>query len=163
MQLKEMAEQLPPEVIEGEKFRNMVIQAENFLEENPKSETCSVASSLESEQQSEPVSNNGKQRIEENYNEAAEVNPSQDVGNAFQENNGSSSSNTEATAASQSSENDSRTLNPSRSVREGNSQIVDQFEPGVYVTLIVRPDGKRLFKSVKFRYYSHFLLIQQIL
>jgi len=168
MQLKEMAEQLPPEVLEGEKFRNMVIQAENFLEENPKSETCSVASNVESEQQSEPVSNNGKlkeQRIEENNNEAAEVNPSQDVGNVFQENNGSSSSNTEATAASQSSENDLRTLNPSRSVREGNTQIVEQFEPnsGVYVTLIVRPDGKRFFKSVKFRYYSHFLLIQQIL
>lgn len=152
-QLKEMAEQLPPEVLEGEKFRNMVIHAENFLEENPKYETCSVASNLESEQQSEPVSNNGKLKgkiIEENNNEAAEVNPSQDVGNVFQENNGSSSSNTEARVASQSSENDSRTLNPSRSVREGNTQVVDQFEPGVYVTLIVRPDGKRLFKSVKF-------------
>lgn len=63
--LKEMAEQLPPEVLEGENFRNMVIHAENFLEENPKSETCFVASNLESEQQSEPVSNNGSYKLQE--------------------------------------------------------------------------------------------------
>ncbi|KAL5058301.1 hypothetical protein RYX36_029905 [Vicia faba] len=143
-QLKEMTEQLPPEVLESEKFSNMVVQAENFLEENPKSVTCPVPRNLESKKQSERV-------IEENNDEAAEVNPSQDAGDVFQESNGSSLSNTEATVAPpQSSENDSKSLNSSRSVREGESQIIEQFEPGVYVTLIVKPNGNRVFKRVRF-------------
>ncbi|KAK2361281.1 PH, RCC1 and FYVE domains-containing protein [Trifolium repens] len=155
VQIKEMAEQFPPEVLESEKFRNLIIQAEKFLEGNSKSEISSIVpSNLDSEQQSEPVSNNGsceqKERIEET-NEAAETNPSQDAGNVFQESNGSSSSNTESTMApSQSSENDSRSLNPSRSVREGETQIIEQFEPGVYVTLIVKPNGNKIFKRVRF-------------
>jgi hypothetical protein len=161
-----MAEQFPPEVLESEKFRNMIIQAENILDGNSKFEISSIVpSNLDSEQQSEPVSNNGsyeeKERIEET-NEAAEMNPSQDAGNVFQESNGSSSSNTEATAApSQSSENDSRSLNPSRSVREGETQIIEQFEPGVYVTLIVKPNGNKIFKRVRFRYYYSYLFIKQ--
>ncbi|CAL5192431.1 unnamed protein product [Lathyrus oleraceus] len=143
-QLKEMTEQLPPEVLESEKFSNMVVQAENFIEENPKSKTCLVPSNLESEKPNERV-------IEENNNEAAEVNQSQDAGDVFQESNGSCSSNTEAIAApSQSSENDSKSLNSSRPVREGESQMIEQFEPGVYVTLMVKPNGNRVFKRVRF-------------
>lgn len=169
IQLKEMSEQLPPEVLEGEKFRNMVTEAENFLQQNSKSETSIIPSNLDSEQQSEAVSNKGscklnEQIIEENNNDsAAAVNSSQDIGNVIQESNPSSSSNTEATAAApQSSENDLRSSHPSGSGREGEAQIIEQFEPGVYVTLVVKPSGIRSFKRVRFRYYNY-LSIQQIL
>ncbi|XP_004492531.1 PH, RCC1 and FYVE domains-containing protein 1 [Cicer arietinum] len=165
VQLKEMSEQLPPEVLEGEKFRNMVTEAENFLQQNSKSETSIIPSNLDSEQQSEAVSNKGscklnEQIIEENNNDsAAAVNSSQDIGNVIQESNPSSSSNTEATAAApQSSENDLRSSHPSGSGREGEAQIIEQFEPGVYVTLVVKPSGIRSFKRVRFskrRFHEH--------
>lgn len=67
-----MTEELPPGVLESEKFSHMVVQVENFIEKNLKSETCLVPSNLESEQQSERV-------IEENNDEAIKVNLSHDA------------------------------------------------------------------------------------
>lgn len=150
-----MAEQLPLEVSDGEKLKTILTHGENFLKENSTSETSFVPSNLEYSVQpnapTTPASNNGscklqEHRIEEN-NEVAGP---------------SSSTTTEATVPPQSFENDSKSLIPSRSVREGESQVIEQFEPGVYVTLIVKPSGLKVFKRVRFRYYNYFL-IQQIL
>lgn len=158
--MKEMTEQFPPEVSDGEKFRDMLTQAEQFLKENSISETSSVPSNFESEQQNAPVSNNGTYKLKEHMieenNEAAGITTSQDGGNVPQESNGSSLSNAEAVNPSQSFENDSKSANSSRPGKEGETQVIEQFEPGVYITLIVKPDGVKVFKRVRFRYYSYF-------
>lgn len=39
-------------------------------------------------------------------------------------------------------------------VGEETKEVVEQFEPGVYVTLVEFPNGTRKFKRVKFRYIS---------
>ncbi|KAH7858911.1 hypothetical protein Vadar_029275 [Vaccinium darrowii] len=35
---------------------------------------------------------------------------------------------------------------------EGQRQVIEQFEPGVYVTLVQLQNGTKIFKQVKFRY-----------
>lgn len=35
----------------------------------------------------------------------------------------------------------------------GEVQLIEQFEPGVYVTLIQLKDGTKVFKRVRFRYF----------
>ena len=80
---------------------------------------------------------------------ATRIELSQDAGNV-QENNRPSVSGPGIAVLSQSSENGSRS--PSRPGREGEKQVIEQFEPGVYITLIVLPNGSKVFKRVRFRY-----------
>lgn len=137
----------------------MHTQAEDFLKENPESEASSILSSLESIQQNAPDTSASDidgpklqdQRLEETV-DAAGAEPSHDGGNSLQESIRSSVSGIEAEATSQSSENGSQSLDTSRSGRERETQVIEQFEPGVYVSLIVRPNGNKVFKRVKFRY-----------
>ncbi|XP_061357758.1 PH, RCC1 and FYVE domains-containing protein 1-like isoform X1 [Gastrolobium bilobum] len=164
-QLKEMTEKLPPEDLESENLRTMLTRAEDFLKENSESETSSVPSNLESEQQNEPntpASNSDSSKLQEHRieedNEAEGDNQSQDGGNVLQESNSSSLSSTEATVPPQSSENHPKSLDSSRSGREGETQVIEQFEPGVYVTLIVKHGGIKVFKRVRFskrRFHEH--------
>lgn len=150
-----MAEKLPPEISPSENFQTTLTRAEDFLREF---ESSSVPSSLTFEQQrasSTLASTLPEHRIEGN-NEAAAVDQSQEGGNVLQESNRSSVPNTEAAMPPESSES-SRSLHPSRSVREGETEVTEQFEPGVYVTLVVKPDGNKVFKQVRFRYYNFFV------
>lgn len=36
-------------------------------------------------------------------------------------------------------------------------EVIEQFEPGVYVTLVQLTNGTKIFKRVKFRYFNKFI------
>ncbi|XP_029148730.1 PH, RCC1 and FYVE domains-containing protein 1-like [Arachis hypogaea] len=125
IQLKQMAEKLPPEISETENLRIALTQAEDFLKENSTSETFSVPSISESTRQNAP-------------------DPATDIGDSKMQENGSSVSDNRTAVQPQSSEETSRLA------RDGETQVIEQFEPGIYVTLIVRPNGVKIFRRVRF-------------
>ncbi|KAL1360046.1 PH, RCC1 and FYVE domains-containing protein 1-like [Arachis hypogaea] len=150
IQLKQMAEKLPPEISETENLRIALTQAEDFLKENSTSETFSAPSISESTRQNapDPATDIGDSKMQEHNteenHEAAVSDPSHDEGNVLQERNGSSVSDNRTAVKPQSSEETSRLA------RDGETQVIKQFEPGVYVTLIVRPNGVKIFRRVRF-------------
>ncbi|TKY63596.1 E3 ubiquitin-protein ligase HERC1 [Spatholobus suberectus] len=123
----------------------------NFLEENngPK---------LEIEYQNAPnmlasisdVSELLEDRLEENV-EVAGVDQSQVEGHVFQKSNGSFVSSVGEIVPPQNLYNGLRSLDSSRLKRQGEIQVIEKFEHGVYVTLMLRSDGTKIFKRVKFR------------
>lgn len=109
----------------------------NFLEEINRSK-------FESEQQIGDI-------LEKN-DDTAGVDPSQNGGHDLRESNGSSISDGEAVPPQKSEENCSISMESSR--QEGRlqeTQVIEKFESGVYVILMLRPDGIKIFKRVKFR------------
>lgn len=72
-------------------------------------------------------------------------------GNVLPESNGSSVFSTGGAMLPQASKNGSRSLDSSRPRRQGETQVIEQFERGIFVTLILRPDGIKVFKRVRFR------------
>lgn len=154
-----MTEKLPLEIADSENMRTILTGAEDFLKENSECETSSsLPSNLEFEQQNSTASSSDTSKLQEDIieenSEVAGVDPSQDGENVLQESNISKChlSNAEAAVPPQTSENDSKPLDSSRPGREGETQVIEQFEPGVYVTLIVKPSGIKVFKRVRFRY-----------
>ncbi|CAJ1810137.1 unnamed protein product [Sphenostylis stenocarpa] len=163
-QLKEMTGKLPPEVLDDENWKTMLAGAEDFLRENSESETPCISSSMKSRQQKVPnrLDSNGNSsklrahKIGENNEIERAGSLLKDEGNV--ESNNSSSSNNEASMSSQHSVNDSKSQDSSRPSKEGESQVIEQFEPGVYVTLIVKSSGVKVFKRVRFskrRFHEH--------
>ncbi|KAF7837463.1 PH, RCC1 and FYVE domains-containing protein 1-like isoform X1 [Senna tora] len=145
-QLKEMTDKLPPEISESEILKTMHDQVEVFLRENAQSQISSLPPNLESDQQSKtdiPASDDDSSKPQEHKQEVnvdvAGADPSQDGGNFPQESNGSSVSTTGAAVPSQNSVYGSGPPNTSKQRREGETETIEQFAPGVYVTLIVRP------------------------
>ncbi|KAJ1416316.1 Zinc finger, FYVE/PHD-type [Sesbania bispinosa] len=125
--------------------------AGNFLEEN-------IISKLEAKQQNAPnipASDSGtfqlqEHRLEENV-DGAEVDQSPAKGHGFQEYNGSSMSTAEDVVPPQNSEKyGSRSLDSLGSGRQRETQVIEKFERGVYVILVLQPDGVKIFKQVKF-------------
>ncbi|KAL4299526.1 hypothetical protein AHAS_Ahas17G0109700 [Arachis hypogaea] len=150
IQLKQMAEKLSPEISETENLRIALTQAEDFLKENSTSKTFSVLSISESTRQNapDPATDIGDSKMQEHNteenHEAAASDPSHDEGNILQERNRSSVFDNRTAVQPQSSEETSRLA------RDGETQVIEQFEPGVYVTLIVRPNGIKIFRRVRF-------------
>ncbi|CAH1427218.1 unnamed protein product [Lactuca virosa] len=66
------------------------------------------------------------------------------------ENNGSSSSGQTTESTSQTSRQSSSRLPRYPSRREEKKELIEQFEPGVYVTLIQLSNGTKIFKRVRF-------------
>ncbi|KAI4345782.1 hypothetical protein L6164_012877 [Bauhinia variegata] len=147
-QLKEMVEKLPPEASDGETLGNMLTQAEEFLKKDSEIEAfSSLPENLESDHQNAEgvtASESDSSKLQEQGTE--------DGGNNLQESNAPSVSDTEAATPPQSAENGSRPPNhPSRPTRsEAENKIIEQFEPGVYVTVLVLPSGRKVFKGVRF-------------
>ncbi|XP_014496784.1 PH, RCC1 and FYVE domains-containing protein 1-like [Vigna radiata var. radiata] len=156
-QLKEMVEKLPPEASDSENWKTILTGAEDFLRVNSESEMPSISPSDNSLQQNAPNkldSNDSSSKLQDENSETEGVeSSSRDEGNVLQESNNSYLSNNEASMSLQNSLRE-----PSRSMREGETQVIEQFEPGVYVTLIVKPNGIRTFKRVRFskrRFHEH--------
>ncbi|CAL0329577.1 unnamed protein product [Lupinus luteus] len=119
-------------------------------------------------------SNEGEVMAQTSENvDTARVDTTQAEENVLQESNGSFESSIEEEVIPQSSENGtrlldsttgrqgetqvvetsgngSRSLESSRPMRQGETQVIEQFERGVFVTLILRPDGIKVFKRVRF-------------
>uniref|UniRef100_I1N357 FYVE-type domain-containing protein n=1 Tax=Glycine max TaxID=3847 RepID=I1N357_SOYBN len=158
-QMKEMIEKLPPDVLDSENWKIMLTRAEDFLKEKSEFETPSNVKSQQQHELNTPNSYSSSSKLQEHgieeNNETVGVDPSsQDEGNV-QVSNSSSLSNNEASMPSQ---NDSKSQHSSRPGKEGEMQVMEQFEPGVHVTLIVKPGGVRIFKRVKFskrRFHEH--------
>ncbi|TKY53724.1 E3 ubiquitin-protein ligase HERC1 [Spatholobus suberectus] len=153
--LREVAGKLPPEIPDNETLRTMHAQAEEFLLEEKDFESSSSPPSLESEQQSTPdvpasdsdSSKLQEQRIKGN-DDGSGVIPCIDGGNILEESNNSSVSSPGVPLPT--SGNGSRLCDSGIPVREGERSVIEQFEHGVYVTLIVLPSGFKVFKRVRF-------------
>ncbi|KAH1235306.1 hypothetical protein AAZV13_09G232900 [Glycine max] len=143
-QMKEMIEKLPPDVLDSGNLKVVLTRAENFLKENSEFETPSSAKSQQQHALNTPNLNTSSSKLQEHRIE--ENNETVDEGNVIQESNNSSLSNNEASMPSQ---NDSKSQDSSRPGKEGETEVIE-FEPGVHVTLIVKPGGVRFFKQVKF-------------
>ncbi|XWS08780.1 hypothetical protein CRYUN_Cryun40dG0030100 [Craigia yunnanensis] len=130
-QLKEITEKLPPEVSDSETFRAIHTQAEAFLNIHGTSgPSSSLPASLESSDMQD-------QRVEDNVDAAAAV-PSNDSGNSRE------------AAPQQSSENESRSSEASAINGGGGKEIIEQFEPGVYITYVHHRNGGKIFRRVRF-------------
>ncbi|OMO98208.1 Zinc finger, FYVE-type [Corchorus capsularis] len=68
--------------------------------------------------------------------------------NMLESNDGGTSSTREA-AAQESSQNESRSSDAS-AIRGGGKEIIEQFEPGVYVTFVYHRNGGKIFRRVRF-------------
>ncbi|XP_050889022.1 PH, RCC1 and FYVE domains-containing protein 1 isoform X1 [Lathyrus oleraceus] len=151
-ELREVTEKLPPEIPGSEALKQIHTQARCILRENVEFDSP-FQSSFESEQQSAPnlsesdSESSNLQRIEGN-GEVSEVVPSIDAGSVPQESNRSYLSSTGAFPPS--SENSSRSADSHRTVQEGETSVIEQFEHGVYITVIVLSDGSKIFKRVRF-------------
>lgn len=124
--MKEFADKFPPEVTENENFKSLHAQAEDFINTN------SGKSSLELDQQCAADKSSlvvESSRIEENRVEDQ----------------------VESADPQTSSGSSTRSPESSKVRTEGQRELIEQFEPGVYVTLLQLPNGARVFKHVKFR------------
>ncbi|KAI9087456.1 hypothetical protein K1719_030596 [Acacia pycnantha] len=157
-QLKEMTNRLPPEVSGCNSLKIMHDQAEDFLRKIAESETPSyLPSNLQSDQlnaTTDITASDGdtakpRELKPEDNEDAAGIDSSQD-GGKVQESNGPSTSSGGAEVPPQSSEHGSGSLNSSRPRIEEETETDEQFAPGVFVTLIVRPGGNKIFKRVRF-------------
>ncbi|XP_028785573.1 PH, RCC1 and FYVE domains-containing protein 1 isoform X1 [Neltuma alba] len=154
-QLEEVTQHLPPDSPDSETLRSIHAQAEDFLRENIESEaSCSILSNLESNQETgydtPALDINGSKLQEHKIIDPVGVEPSQDSGSSLQESNRSSVSSIEAATTPQSLENGSQSPDSMKQGRETESQVIEQFESGVYVTLVIRPSGRKAFKRVRF-------------
>lgn len=159
IQLNEIMEQLPPEVHESVTFKDMSSQVEIFLHTNGTSESSVLPESLESDHQTASdttllinESSDQDQNMEDQAPATAATDLPHDDSSVPQDSNRSSISNTTEAAPRQSSENESKTSEASTARNDGEKEIIEQFEPGVYVTFIQRPSGTKIFKRVRFRY-----------
>lgn len=148
-QLKEMEKQLPPEVYDSETFKSMQTQIEAFLNTGGTQASefsSSLPADLESYQKNVPVTN---PLVPEDQEHAAGLRYlTQNCESSAQDSSRLSISISRDAVPQQGTENGSR----SASRQEGESEITDQFEPGVYVTFISLPNGARIIKRIRFRY-----------
>lgn len=131
---------MPPEISESESFRNLHAQIESLLE--------TIRMQVSEDNSAFPAyQNHSTPQGLSNYKEDHLSTAVQDMSHA----NGSAVSYAKATHQS-SSENGSGTLEVSQ--MEGQKEVIEQFEPGVYVTFVQLANGNKVFKRVRFRYVS---------
>lgn len=145
--MKEITDKLPPEVSESESFTNMHAQIESLLE-TIGTQASQDISAIHSELTNEEQNHSDKTSISTEVQDM-----SQNVDGTPTEMNGASVSYAQGTTQS-STENGSAA--PEVAKAEGHKEIIEQFEPGVYVTLIQLGNGTKIFKRVRFRYFLTF-------
>ncbi|XP_023515480.1 PH, RCC1 and FYVE domains-containing protein 1-like isoform X1 [Cucurbita pepo subsp. pepo] len=151
-QLKEMKEKLPPEISDGENFKAMYAQAEAFLNmvETSKTSTSHGKANIVTmlNNGSTPSLDDSSKRIEDHLDALGMKALTQDNVNSLLESKKISASTGEE--VSESTENGSISPVASTPPTEGEQQFTEQFEPGIYVTLVVLSNGTKIFKRVKF-------------
>ncbi|KAF8411646.1 hypothetical protein HHK36_004204 [Tetracentron sinense] len=141
IQLKEITEKLPPEVFYSETFKTMYTQVEALLKSNgiQAFEVSSSSSSYGNTLDKTLLVNESSTDIEDQKMDAP-VDAS-GVTNLSQN-----------AVPPQSIENGSRSPEVSAMKNDRETEVIEQFEPGVYVTLIQLRNGTKVFKRVRFRY-----------
>ncbi|KAJ0971817.1 hypothetical protein J5N97_019776 [Dioscorea zingiberensis] len=154
-QLKDMTEISPPEL--SDSLKAMHIQAESFLKsnENHASEFSSSIVMDSSGNYQSHANNDGAADIRspriENANDESDLSHNYTEG-SVQHSNQSAAPETRDGTSYQNTENGVRSPEIS-SMNHGNVaevQLVEQFEPGVYVTLVQLQNGTKIFKRVRF-------------
>ncbi|CAH1412420.1 unnamed protein product [Lactuca virosa] len=160
-QLNELTEKLPPEISDDETFKALTDKVNNYIkthgsDTSSSSCSCSQSDQPEASRTTSKVTRKKYHKIDENEdlqdpNQSTQnVDGSQDTSqNAdipSQENDEASISNN--TASQKSIEGSSRVHKHVKS--EGVNEVIEQFESGVYVTLLQLPDGTKIFKRVRF-------------
>ncbi|KAL2230088.1 uncharacterized protein LOC105171777 [Sesamum indicum] len=136
-QLKEITDKLPTETSESESLKSAHAQVESFLEKFG-------AQVSEDNAAFQPGATNEQQN---HFHSVVVQDMSQNVDGAPRENNGTFVSHAKATNPS-TTENGSATSQSEKI--EGQKEVIEQFEPGVYVTVIQLPNGTKIFKRVRF-------------
>ncbi|XP_015887888.3 PH, RCC1 and FYVE domains-containing protein 1 isoform X1 [Ziziphus jujuba] len=147
-QLKEMSEKVPPEVSESEIFKSLHARSEEFLK------TSSAVSKIYTDWPTsldQRVEDCSSARVSDlshdgDHGSARVSNQSHDEGYSSR----ASASNTKDNEPQPSSENGFKSHESSTRKSEGGKEVIEQFEPGVYVTLLQLRDGTRVFRRVKF-------------
>uniref|UniRef100_A0A5B7B6B8 Uncharacterized protein n=1 Tax=Davidia involucrata TaxID=16924 RepID=A0A5B7B6B8_DAVIN len=156
-QLKEMTEKLPPEILDSKTFKSMHAQVKDFLSTNGAQASksySSLPSDLGYDQQNRPEttslvdeSTNRQDHGTEDHVDAAGLRDLSQNGESTPQESLRSSDSREA-VPQQSTESGSRS--PKASKNEGGREVIEQFEPGVYVTVIQLQNGTKIFKRVRF-------------
>ncbi|KAG2325885.1 hypothetical protein Bca52824_008613 [Brassica carinata] len=128
--LRELKEKLPPEVSKCEAFESMNSQAEAYLNASEAAETS---------QDTTLSGNSQDQNIEEQSSSSSNGGAmmSQEPSNTTNTNSHPSDSRPPSEASS----------SPSKS---GGKELIEQFEPGVYVTYVLHKNGGKIFRRVRF-------------
>ncbi|KAL0414302.1 UNVERIFIED_CONTAM: PH, RCC1 and FYVE domains-containing protein 1 [Sesamum radiatum] len=135
--LKEITDKLPPDIPEGESLKSAHAQVESFLE--------TFGTQVSEDNAAFPP---GATKEQQNHFHSVVVQDmSQNVDGAPRENNGTFVSHPKASNPS-STENGS--ANSQSENIEGQKEVIEQFEPGVYVTVVQLPNGTKIFKRVRF-------------
>ncbi|TMW89195.1 hypothetical protein EJD97_017533 [Solanum chilense] len=141
IQLKEMTQELPPDISESPAIKSIHAQVESFLNTfgNQASEDNSSLQPDTSYSHQKPTHRNNisESVIRNDHWDAAGIpETSHSVDGTVRENHGQSTP---------------RSFSGSpRAPREGQKEVIEQFEPGVYVTLLQLTNGTKIFKRVRF-------------
>lgn len=148
--MKEITKKLPPQISENESFKSLHAQITSLLE-TIRMQASEDNSALPGYQNhfDKTTFNSLSNYKEDHLNTGFQDTSQQHARRNSTDTNGSSVSYAKATNQS-SSENGSMNMEAAR--MEGQKEVIEQFEPGVYVTCIQLPNGTKIFKRVKFRY-----------
>ncbi|PIA45387.1 hypothetical protein AQUCO_01700735v1 [Aquilegia coerulea] len=130
-QLKDMSGKLPPEVYDSEDFKTMHTKLESFFG-TEESDVSEVYSSL-------PKVCSKPEKLD-----MLDTSDTTVVADLPQ------SSRSQESGSHQSIEHGSGTPRDSTVRSEAQREVIEQFEPGVYITLVQLPNGTKMFKRVKF-------------
>lgn len=147
--MKDIANKLPPEISESEYFKRLHTQIESLLEIIRLQASEDSSDIPEYQIHPDKITIQSVSNYKEDQLNAVVQDNSQNLGRTSTESNGSSVSYAKATHQS-SSENGSGSLDVAK--MEGQKEVIEQFEPGVYVTVIQLANGTKIFKRVRFRY-----------
>ncbi|XP_048135117.1 PH, RCC1 and FYVE domains-containing protein 1 isoform X2 [Rhodamnia argentea] len=137
-QLKDMMDNLPPEAHNNEKFNALYAQVEMFLNTDAMPEnSCSSSANV----------GNDRHRLSMDQADTVGVNDSLND-NQTGTNEDSSALLMQGAAPQQNTEISSNSSSVTR--KDGLSQVIEQFEPGVYITVDILPNGVKAFKRVRF-------------
>ncbi|KAL5542276.1 hypothetical protein UlMin_009986 [Ulmus minor] len=138
-QLKITTQKLPPELSDYETYNSLQARAEHFLDIRNEGSLRRGDRSIWS----------SGHRVESHANAAQVTWQSSEGGESMSENFRSIWSSRDD-EAHPSSENSSRSHDSSRMKTDKGNEVIEQFEPGVYVTLLQLPNGNRVFRRIKF-------------
>lgn len=129
-QLKALTEKLPPEDSENEIMKSLQARAEDFL-------NTSTATTSENERDHRHATHLSNQH-------------SSDGGDTSPHSDRPSVSSSREDETQPSSKDNSKSHGSSTSKAERGKEVIEQFEPGVYVTLIQLQNGTKIFRRVRF-------------
>ncbi|XP_020676552.1 PH, RCC1 and FYVE domains-containing protein 1 isoform X2 [Dendrobium catenatum] len=136
-QMKDVAQKVPNDL--GDNIKSMIISAELFLENN-KTRASELPSSATPSIESPNTQVHQKNGFENSTDDNAQNNIKSVINDI------------RVTADHQSMESSSRSPRASKRIinNKGEVELMEQFEPGIYATLLQLLDGTKLFKRVKF-------------